>query len=222
MIHSYRLPAFRGDTVRSQNSRKSSYSTIVPPSPPTADSPVASANLPEDPPFTPPGVPLPAFRNDVRPGERPKSSFVQSPIRRQSSMPPDRPQSSYVPSPGSRQNSQFARPSTFPTNDGDRPRPSIASSMTLPQESPFEPQVAFINEEQPGDYHKPLLIPSAVFSDDNSLCVPPSPAFVSHIQPGDRPRSYVPSTMPPVSPEDELFAPPAATFRGMDRPRSMA
>jgi len=215
------MPAFRGDTVRSQNSRKSSYSTIAP-VPPIAVSPVSSANPLEDPPFTPPGVPLPAFRNDVRPGDRPMSSFVQSPTRHQSFMPPERPQSSYVLSPSSSQNLQFAGPSAVLTDDGDRPRPSIASSMTLPQESPFEPQVAFINEEQPGESHKPPPILSAISSDGNSLFVPPSPAFVSNIQPGDRPRSYVPSLVPPVSPEDELFVPPAAAFKGRDRPRSMA
>lgn len=197
----------------SQNSRKSSYSTIVPASPPTAVS-LSSANPPADPPFTPPGVPLPAFRNDVQPGDRPMSSFVQSPTRHQLSMPQDRPQSSYIPSPGSSQNWQFARPSTVLTNDGDKPRPSIVSSITLPQESSFEAPAEFINEEQPRDYHKPSPIP--VVSSDASLFVPPSPAFV---QPGDRPRSYVPSPVPPVSPEDELFVAPAV---GMDRPRSMA
>ena len=201
--------------MRSQNIRKSSYSTIVPASPPTTVSPVSSANPPADPPFTPPGVPLPAFRNDVRPGDRPMSSFVQSPTRHQSPTPQDRPHSSYIPSPGSPQNWQFARPSTGLTNDGDESRPSIASSITLPQESSFEAPAEFINEEQPRDYHKP----SPLVSSDVSLFVPPSPAFV---QPGDRPRSYVPSPVPPVSPEDELFVPPAAAFRGMDRPRSMA
>jgi len=91
------MPAFKGDTARSQNSRKSSYSTISATSPTSAVMSTSPASRPEDPPFTPPGVPLPAFKSEVRPGDRPMS-FVPSPTRRQSLMPPDRPQSSYVPS----------------------------------------------------------------------------------------------------------------------------
>jgi hypothetical protein len=212
------MPSFRGDTARSKNSRKSSYSTITPASPTSAVVPTSPVSLvsPEDTSFTPPDVPLPAFRNEVRPGDRPMSSFVQSPTRHQSFMPPDRPQSSYIPSANSPQNSQFARPPPAFANEiksGERPRPSFASSVTVPQESPFEPPVTSISEER-GDYreHSPV-------SPVNSLSAPPSPAFISNIQPGDRPRSYVPSA---ASPEDELFAPPSPAFRGTDRPRSMA
>ena len=206
------MPAFRGDTARSKNSRKSSYSTISPASPSAA----SSFTPPEDPPFTPPDVPSPAFNGEVRSGDRPMSSFMPSSTRRQSFMPPDRPQSSYVPSANSPQNSQFARPPVASAISGD-PRPSFASSVTVPQESPFETPVTSMIEEQPGDNHPAPPIPSSI-STDNVLFVPPSAAFRSNIQPGDRPRSYMP---PPISPEDELFMPPSAAFRDGDRPRSM-
>lgn len=210
------MPAFRGDTVRSKNSRKSSYSTISPSSPTSAIS--SFAPPPDDSPFTPPGVPMPTFSSEVRSGGRPMSSFVPSATTRQSFMPPNRPQSSYVPSANSLHNPQFARPPASFTNElnsEDRPRPSFASSMIAHQESPFETPVASLSEEQPVNNGYPPPIPIEV-SPDNSLFVPP---FRSNVQPGDRPRSYVPTV---VSPEDELFAPPSAAFRGVDRPRSMA
>lgn len=203
------MPAFRGDTSRSKTSRKSSLSTISPASP-------TSSVPPEDPQFTSPGIPFPTFNHEVRPGDRPMSSFVPSPTRRQSFIPPERPQSSYVPSPNSPHSPRLPAAFTNELRSGSRPsRPSFASSV---QESPFEQPVTSISEEQPGDHdHRPPT-PSAV-SPDRSLFIPPSAAFNSNIQPGDRPRSYVPSA---ISPEDELFAPPSPAFRSADRPRSMA
>lgn len=201
------MPAFRGDNAQSKNSRKSTYSTISLASPSSAISSVSPGD-----------TPLPAFSDEVRLADRPKSSFMPSPTRRQSFVPPDRPQSSYISSVNSPQNSQFVRPPAARATSGDIPRPSFASSVTIPRESPFENPVTSMDTEQHGDDRQIPPIPG-VISPDNSLFVSPPAAHRSDVQPGDRPRSYVPSA---TSPEDELFSPPSPAFRGADRPRSMA
>lgn len=239
--------------MTSKTRPKSSFSSTAPLSPSTPEFPGA---IPEDEPFTPPP---PVFRSNVRPGDRPQSSFVPAPIRRQSSIPQgDRPHSAYSPSANSPspQTSTWATPlsttpNPLPTINTDSqeyvepaPRSSSPPTAVSPEDSLFEsPQRSFRASVQPGvrprSYSRPVppgsptslsphghvpgspntLSPLGRAPSPSSLSPPVARSFTSNVQPGDRPRSYVPT---PASPEDELFAPPQAAFKGSDRPRSMA
>ena len=228
----------------SKTGPKSSFSSTAPLSPNTPETPVV---IPEDEPFTPP----PVFRSNVRLGDRPQSSYVPIPVRRQSFMPQgDRPHSAFSPSANSPspETSIWATPPSTITADSQDcvepgPRSSSPPTAVSPEDSLFEsPRRSFRASIQPGvrprSYSRPALgsptslsphspvpgspnmsSPLGRSPSPNSLSPPVPLSFISNVQPGDRPRSCVPTL---ASPEDELFTPPQAAFRGSDRPRSMA